>query len=101
MEGCFMFQWGLGLFSRWGGASFLSGEGIGFDGGGSKKISPPPPTMGNPEQDDWKIQPFLLEQSGDWIRWHKNPPLPSYMGGVWEQQICSVRAILGSLLRMH
>ena len=50
MEG-FVFQVG-------GGASFLSGEcpieGIGFDGGGSKKIvglggAPPCPTMGNPE----------------------------------------------------
>ena len=78
-------------------------------GGGLKKIvgwggtppMPPSPTMGNPERDDRKIQPFLLEQSGDWIRWHKNPPLSSYMGGVWEQQICSVGAILGSLLRTH
>ena len=32
--------------------------------------------------DDKKIQPFLLEQGGDWIRWHKNPPFASHMGGV-------------------
>ena len=34
--------------------------------------------------DDRKIQSFLLEQGGDWIRWHKNPPLASHMSGVWE-----------------
>ena len=53
------------------------------------------------EMDDRKIQSFLLEQGGDWIRWHKNPPLASHMGGVWEQQIRSARAILGSLLKTH
>ena len=47
------------------------------------------------EMDDRKIQFFLLEQGGEWIRWHKNPPLASHMGGVWEQQIRSARAILG------
>ena len=51
--------------------------------------------------DDTKIESFLLEQGGDWIRWHKNPPLASHMGGVWEQQIRSARAILGSLLKTH
>ena len=52
--------------------------------------------------DDRKIQSFLLEQGGDWIRWHnKNPPLAIHMGGVWEQQIRSARAILGSLLKTH
>ena len=53
------------------------------------------------EMDDRKIQSFLLEQGGDWIRWHKNPPLASHMGGVWEQQIRPARAILGSLLKTH
>ena len=53
------------------------------------------------EMDDRKIQSFLLEQGGDWIRWHKNPPLASHMSGVWEQQIHSARAILGSLLKTH
>ena len=51
------------------------------------------------EMDDRKTQSFLLEQGGDWIRWHKNPPLASHMGGVWEQQIRSARAILGTLLK--
>ena len=53
------------------------------------------------EMDDRKIQSFLLEQGGDWIRWHMNPPLASHMGGFWEQQIRSARAILGSLLKTH
>ena len=53
------------------------------------------------EMDDRKIQSFLLEQGGDWIRWHKNPPLTSHKGGVWERQIHSTRAILGSLLKTH
>ena len=53
------------------------------------------------EVDDRKIQSFLLEQGGDWIRWHKNPPLISHTGGVWERQIHSTRAILGSLLKTH
>ena len=29
--------------------------------------------------DDRKIQSFLVEQGGDWIRWHKNPPLASHI----------------------
>ena len=53
------------------------------------------------EMDDRKIQSFLLEQGGDWIRWHTNSALASHMGGVWEQQICSARAVLGSLLKTH
>ena len=53
------------------------------------------------EMDDKKIQSFLLEQGGDWMRWHKNPPSASHMGGVWERQILSEKAILGSLLKTH
>ena len=42
------------------------------------------------EMDDRKIKSFLLEQGGDWIRWHKNPPLlASCMGGVLKRKICS------------
>ena len=53
------------------------------------------------EMDDRKIQPFLLEQSGDWIRWQKNSPSASQVDGVWERQIRSARAIPGSLLKTH
>ena len=53
------------------------------------------------EMNDRKIQPFLLEQNRDWVRWHKNPPSASQMGGVWEWQICSAKAILGSLWKTH
>ena len=37
----------------------------------------------------------------DWIKWHKNPPFASHMGGVWERQIRSARAILASILKTH
>ena len=30
-----------------------------------------------------------------------NPPLASHMGGVWERQIRSARAILSSILKTH
>ena len=53
------------------------------------------------EMYDRKIQSFLVEQGGDWIRSHKNPPLASHMGSVWERQIRSARATLGSLLKTH
>ena len=48
-----------------------------------------------------KFNLSLLEQGSDWIRWHKNSPLASHMGGVWERQIRSARAILGCLLKTH
>ena len=50
---------------------------------------------------DNKIQSFMEGISGDWIKWHKNPPFASHMGGVWERQIRSARAILAFLLKMH
>ena len=53
------------------------------------------------EMDDKKIQSFLLEQGGHWMRWYKNSPSASHMGGVWERQILSARATLGSLLKTH
>ena len=44
------------------------------------------------EMDDDKIQSFMQEHGGDWIKWYKNPPLASHMVGVWERQIRSARA---------
>ena len=71
-KGVSCFNGGWGCFPD-GGASFLSGEDISLDGGlkknhkdgGALPLCPPPPTMGNAERHDRKIQPFLLEQSGD------------------------------------
>ena len=37
----------------------------------------------------------------EWVTWKRNPPTASHMGGVWERQIRSVRAILQSLLKDH
>ena len=37
--------------------------------------------------DDHKIQSFMPEHGGDWIKWYKNPPLTSHMGAIWERQI--------------
>ena len=53
------------------------------------------------EMDDKKISSFLQKQGCDWIKWHNNPPFASHMGGVWERQIRSARAILTSLVKTH
>lgn len=47
------------------------------------------------------VSQFLSQQGADLIKWKRNPPLASHMGGVWERQIRSVRAILSSLLKQH
>ena len=48
-----------------------------------------------------KVGEFMLQKSADWIQWKRNPPLASYMGGVWERQIRSARNILSSLMKTH
>ena len=48
-----------------------------------------------------KVSRFLSKQGADFIKWKRNPPLASHMGGVWERQIRSVRAILSALLKQH
>ena len=48
-----------------------------------------------------KIQSFMEGIGGNWIKWHKNPPFTSHMGGVWERQIHSACAILASMLKTH
>ena len=53
------------------------------------------------EMDHIKIGNFLKENGGEWMIWKRNPPLSSNMGGVWERQIRSGRAILNSLLKTH
>ena len=51
--------------------------------------------------DHAQIEHFLQANGGDSIRWKGNPPVVSNMGGIWERQIRSARAILTSLLRTH
>ena len=55
------------------------------------------------EMDHDKIQRALLNEGADYlvIKWKRNPPSASHMGGVWERQIRSVRAILSALFRVH
>ena len=51
-----------------------------------------------------KIGRFAYSQNTDWILWKRNVPAAraaSHIGGVWERQIRSVRAILSSLLKNH
>ena len=45
------------------------------------------------EMDHIKIGNFLKGNGGEWILWKRNPPLASNMGGVWECQVQSARAI--------
>ena len=51
--------------------------------------------------DNERIQSFMQSLGGDLVRWIRNPPAASHMGGVWERQIRSARAILSSLLSTH
>ena len=53
------------------------------------------------EIDQTKVKGFLQSKGSDWITWHHNPPSASHMGGIWERQIRSARAILVSLLKTH
>ena len=45
-----------------------------------------------------RIQSFVQSLAGDLVRWIRNLPAASHMGGVWERQVRSARAILSSLL---
>jgi hypothetical protein len=53
------------------------------------------------EMDHTKVKDYLRGVGCDWIEWKRNPPTASHMGGVWERQIRSVRAVLQSLLKTH
>ena len=53
------------------------------------------------DMDQNKIRRFLQNLGSDWIIWKKNPPAESHFGGIWEHQIRSARAVLGSLLKTH
>ena len=45
-----------------------------------------------------RIQSFMQSLAGDLVRWIRNLPAASHMGGVWERQVRSARAILSFLL---
>jgi hypothetical protein len=51
--------------------------------------------------DHQKIENYLTTEKCDWLKWDKNTPSASHMGGVWERQIRSVRKILTSLMKSH
>ena len=50
------------------------------------------------ELDHEQIKAELLQENCDWFTFTVNVPSSSHMGGVWEQQICTVRSILSPLL---
>ena len=53
------------------------------------------------EINEGKIQSFMEGIGGDWVKWQKNLSFASHMGGVWERQIHSARAILPSMIKTH
>ena len=53
------------------------------------------------EMNQEQIENFMKENGGEWMRWKRNPPSASNMGGVWERQIRSARNILASILKTH
>ena len=50
------------------------------------------------DMDQKMITDFFLRNNTDCLGWKFNTPTASHMGGVWERQILSCRAILNSLL---
>ena len=53
------------------------------------------------EMDHIKIDNFFKKNGDEWMIWKINLPLSSSMGGVWERQIRSARAILNFLMKTH
>ena len=53
------------------------------------------------EMDHSKISKYLEEHGWEWTSWKRNPPFASNIGRVWEQKICSAKAVLSSLLKSH
>ena len=50
---------------------------------------------------DKKINKFMLEHGGQWIKWKINPPTARNIGRVWERRIRSARSISVALLKIH
>ena len=53
------------------------------------------------EIDSDRIREELLTNNCDWVEFKVNVPHASYMCGVWERQIRSVRNVLASILERH
>ena len=53
------------------------------------------------EMNQEKITQHLLKSGTDWVKWQKNPPGASHMGGIWKRQIRSAQTILQALLKTH
>ena len=46
------------------------------------------------EMDNKKNSQFLQDKGADWLKWQRNTPATSHMGGAWERQNRSARSIL-------
>jgi len=53
------------------------------------------------EMDQSRLKLFLQNLGTEFVKWIKNPPAASHMGGIWERQIRSARRILSGLLKTH
>lgn len=53
------------------------------------------------EMDEDKVKAEMLEENCDWIEVKLNVPYACHMGGIWEQQIRSVRSVLSALLEKN
>ena len=51
------------------------------------------------EMDQEQIRQHLLKSGTDWVKWQRNLPGGSHMGGIWECQIRSARTIFEALLK--
>ena len=53
------------------------------------------------EADHKKIKDELLKEDCDWVEFRMNVPHASHMGGTWERQIRTARAVFSSILAKH
>ena len=53
------------------------------------------------DMDHKQLQEIISKEfNANWlIKWNRNPPAASHMGGVWERQIRTTRSILSSMIR--
>ena len=53
------------------------------------------------EMNHKRVGDFLLKQGCDYIKWERNTPHASHMGGVWERQIRTVKSVISSLVKSN